>query len=156
MKLLLLIPVLLLSACSASQEQAFLTNAPAVISGTLATANDLYAAYAAANQQLNGQSLNVTTGLSAANAAEGSLASNSANLSTAVQSVFDGLNSLSTAIKAANPAATTSQIVAAQSAQLVAAQTATAAAAPATSTAMLRIHWNRIADKFVVAPEKKA
>lgn len=145
-----LIPAFLLSACSVAQEQAFLSNAPAVLQGSLATATDLYAAYAAANQQLNGQKLSVSTGLPAAQAAANNL--ESSNLPTALNSVFDGLNSLATSLKAANPSVTSQQIVAAQSAQLVAAQVATKAATapPAASSENLRIHYNHLTRQLVV------
>lgn len=135
--------------CTAAQESAFLTNAPAVLQGTLATATDLYAAYDAANQQLNGQKLTVSTGLTAAKAAAANL--QSSNLSDAVNGVFSGLNNLASSLKAAG--ASNQQIVAAQSAQIVAAQVATkAAASPAgvASTAMLQFHYDSVAQQFVV------
>jgi len=157
-KYLFLIPVLLLSACSAAQEQAFLANAPTVITGGLATANDLFAAYAAANQQIGTASLNPTTGLAAANAAAASLSSSS--LPTAVNQVFTGLNNLATAIKAANPSATSAQIAQAQSAQIVAAQVATNAAvasSTAGSTAQLfRVHYSLFTRTLVIERQTKA
>jgi hypothetical protein len=145
-----------LLACSAAQEQAFLSNAPSVITGALASANDLYAAYSAANQQLTGKTLNVSTGLTAANAAEGSLASNSTGLSTSVNQVFSGLNALATSLKAANPSVTSAQIVSAQSAQITAGQVAVQAATPpaSTSTTMFQIHYNPFDHKLMVVAVK--
>lgn len=155
-KLLALIPVLLLSACSVTQEQAALANAPAIITGGLATANDLFAAYAAANQQIGGQQLNATTGLAAANAASASL--NSSSLSTAVSQVFTGLNALAASIKTANPAATPAQITSAQSAQIVAAQVATNAAVATTgaSAAIFRLHYSVFTKTLVLEAQPKA
>lgn len=147
---------LILTGCSASQEQAFLANAPTVISGGLATADDLFAAYAAANQQIGTASLNPTTGLAAANAAAASLSSSS--LPTAVKQVFTGLNNLATAIKAANPAATPAQIASAQSAQIVAAQDATQAATATTSksAAIFRLHYSLFTKTLVLERQTKA
>lgn len=137
-----------ITGCSAAQEQAFLSNAPAVLQGSLATATDLYAAYAAANQQLNGQKLTIGTGITAAQAAANNL--QSSNLATAVTNVFDGLNALGASLKTAG--ASSQQIVAAQSAQLVAAQVATKAATSptGTTTTMFRLRYNHMTHEFVV------
>jgi hypothetical protein len=135
---------LCLAACSAAQEAAFLSNAPAVISGALATGQELAAAYSAAQQSVgsNGGKLNATTGLAAAQAAFGSAAS--ANLGTTVKNVFAAANQLGADIKAANPSATTAQIAAAQSSAITSAQIAIQAAAPAGSpaatTAVFQVH----------------
>ena len=133
-------------ACSAAQEQAFLTDAPAVISGALASGQELAAAYAAAQQSVgsNGGKLNVTTGLAAAQAAFGS--ASSANLGTTVGNVFAAANKLGADLKAANPNATTAQIAAAQSSAITSAQVALQVAAPAGSaaatTAVFQVHYD--------------
>jgi hypothetical protein len=123
------------TGCNAAQESAFLTDAPAIISGALASGNELAAAYSAAQQIIgtSGGKLNVTTGLAAANAAFGS--ATSTNLPSTVGSVFTAINQLGTDLKAANPAATTAQVANAQTAAVTAAQVALQVAAPAGSAA---------------------
>lgn len=139
--------------CNSAEQAALLANAPAAISGGLATANDILAALAAANQQLGTQSLNPTTGLAAANAAYGNLASS--NLGSAVSQTFAALTNIATSIKASNPAATQTEIAQAQSAQIVATQTQIAAATPAgaATTAMFRVHYNMFANVLVLEKE---
>lgn len=132
----LLIP--LFAGCTSSQLQDFIQNAPAVISSGIATASDLDAAYAAANQQLNGKSLSVSTGITAAQAAIGS--GSSTNLSGAVTSVFTNLNTLVAGLKSAPAPA----VISAESAQLVAGQTAVQAVVASNPTVThFRYIWKR-------------